>query len=243
MISDVSSRSSRSSSISSVASSTCTLPQLSLAVQATRRCANLQLSGIKEGGTIPGRSSPELVTNWEEFTSSPVSYAVGPKESYLRASREDVKSNIPILDCSDHDTAKGVRDLTLDQHQRILPPLASINSSNSHTRKRQRPNSISENALQQTVSDLLRNPPPIKSNSNYQDADRTIFLDNNIADSFTLRSNFKLPTLDTLSYLCDSNDSARKRACYVNDLQMGLGTKRPPLPIPSTGPGMWSGIL
>ena len=51
MISDVSnrsSRSSRSSSISSVASSACALPLPRLAVQATRRCANMQLSGIKK---------------------------------------------------------------------------------------------------------------------------------------------------------------------------------------------------
>lgn len=53
MISDVSSRSSRSSSISSVASSICALPPPRLAVQARRRCANMQLCGLREENQRP----------------------------------------------------------------------------------------------------------------------------------------------------------------------------------------------
>lgn len=53
MISDVSSQSYRSSSILSGASSNCALPLPMLAVQATRRCANMHLSGLKEEDREP----------------------------------------------------------------------------------------------------------------------------------------------------------------------------------------------
>ncbi|KAL9578382.1 MAG: hypothetical protein Q9212_005753 [Teloschistes hypoglaucus] len=71
MISDVSSRSSRSSrssSISSIASSTCALPLSKpggLAAQATRRCANIQLSGIKENRTMQEASASQMTAEDE----------------------------------------------------------------------------------------------------------------------------------------------------------------------------------
>ena len=71
MVSDVSNRRSRSSSISSVASSTCALPQLRLAVQATRRCAQLKLSSLKEGDPTIVSSSPHDDLTWDVFQASP----------------------------------------------------------------------------------------------------------------------------------------------------------------------------
>lgn len=71
MVSDVSYRRSRSSSISSVASSTCALPQLRLAVQATRRCAQMKLSSLKEGDPSIVSSSPHDDLTWDVFQASP----------------------------------------------------------------------------------------------------------------------------------------------------------------------------
>lgn len=71
MVSDVSYRRSRSSSISSVASSTCALPQLRLAVQATRRCAQMKLSSLREGDPSIVSSSPHDDLTWDVFQASP----------------------------------------------------------------------------------------------------------------------------------------------------------------------------
>lgn len=73
LVSDVSSRSSssRSSSISSAASLTCALPQLRLAMQATRRCAQMKLSSLKEGEPSILSSSPPEDPTWDVFHASP----------------------------------------------------------------------------------------------------------------------------------------------------------------------------
>ena len=71
MLSDVSSRRSRSSSISSVASSTCALPRPRLAVQATRRCAQMKLSSLREGDQPTILSSPPDDSTWEIFHPLP----------------------------------------------------------------------------------------------------------------------------------------------------------------------------
>ena len=66
--SDASSRPSRSSSISSVASSNCAPPQPTrLAVQATRRCANMQLNGLKDEGHQSGLHGTFKQLSWLEF--------------------------------------------------------------------------------------------------------------------------------------------------------------------------------
>ena len=85
--SDASSRPSRSSSISSVASSNCAPPQPTrLAVQATRRCANMQLNGLTEEVHQSGNREPPKRVSSMEFVCKPGADALrvtkpSPKES------------------------------------------------------------------------------------------------------------------------------------------------------------------
>lgn len=245
MVSDISARSSRSSSISSVASSTCALPQPSLAVQATRRCANMQLSCIKENCQAVIRSSPEMNPTWEGgLTSSPISYTIGPKESYVRDCKAAPQPRPSVPEFSDHDAAEGLRDLALNRHARTLPPLTTT----SVPRKRERPSSISDPTLQETVRDILQ--PHTLNIENCQGSkvngeDGTVLTDAKHADSFTLRPEFKLPQLSTLSNVRDSSGNARKRACYMehHGRSMGLGSESLAMAMPATGPGMWTGVL
>ncbi|MCJ1247100.1 hypothetical protein MMC30_004311 [Trapelia coarctata] len=246
MVSDVSARSSRSSSISSVASSACALPQPSLAVQATRRCANMQLSCIKENCPAVIRSSPELNPTWEgRLTSSPLSYTIGPKESYIRDCKAAPQPRPSVPEFSDHDAAEGLRDLALNRHARTLPPLIT---NATVPRKRERPSSISDSTLQETVRGLLQPRSLYFENcagSRVDEDDGTVLVDNKIADSFTLRPDFTLPQLSTLSNVNDPSGNARKRACYVehHSRGMGIGSENLAMAMPATGPGMWTGVL
>ncbi|MCJ1475482.1 hypothetical protein MMC13_004145 [Lambiella insularis] len=243
MVSDVSSRSSRSSSISSVASSTCALPQPSLAVQATRRCANMQLLGIKEDCQTRMVSPSENGTAWEGYTSSPVSYTLGPRESYIR---DTMATSIPrssLHQFSDQDAAEGLRDLALNRYQRTLPPLSVTSQQPLLPRKRERPSSISDSSLQQSVRGLLQ--PQCLDNitncSNNTRTDNVILVDTKIADSFVLHSDFKLPKS---SHDRTSSENSRKRTCYMEGYESGMGLgERAGLPTLATGPGMWTGIL
>ncbi|MCJ1405296.1 hypothetical protein MMC11_008523 [Xylographa trunciseda] len=247
MVSDLSSRSSRSSSISSVASSTCALPQPRLAVQATRRCANMQLVGIKECCKTAEPSPPELGVAWDGYTSSPMSYAIGPKESYLRELpvAAPPRSSLPAF--SDQDAAEGLRDLALNRQYRTLPPLTVASNPLHANRKRERPGSISDSSLHQTVRSLLqtRTFSDITNRSTSMNVDDgTVLVDARVAESFVLLPNFKLPQLSSTSYASDSNGNARKRACYMEEIRSGFGSEgRAEVPMPSTGPGMWDGIL
>jgi len=246
MVSDVSARSSRSSSISSVASTTCAPPQPSLAVQATRRCANMQLSCIKENGPAVMRFSPEMNPTWEgRLTSSPLSYIVGPKESYVRDCKAGPQPRLSVPEFSDHDAAEGLRDLALSRHARTLPPLITPTTV---PRKRERPNSISDSTLQESVRGLLQPHSLNIENCPVNDVngeDGTVLTDTKIADSFTLRPNFTLPQLSTLSNVRDPGGNARKRACYMEHHVggMGLGSEGLAMAMPATGPGMWTGVL
>lgn len=246
MVSDVSARSSRSSSISSIASSTCALPQPSLAVQATRRCANMQLPCIKENYPAVIRSSPEMNPTWDgALTSSPISYTVGPKESYVRHCQAVPQPRPLVPEFSDQDAAQGLRDLALNLHTRTLPPLITATSV---PRKRERPSSVSDPTLQETVRDLLQ--PRFLNVENCQASsvngdDGTVLTDAKLADSFTLQSDFKLPHLSTLSDVRDSSGNARKRTCYTehHSQGLGLGSDGLAMALPATGPGMWTGVL
>ena len=246
MVSDVSARSSRSSSISSVASTTCALPQPSLAVQATRRCANMQLSCIKENGPAVIPSSPEMNPTWEGgLTSSPLSYTVGPRESYIRDCKAAPQSRPSVPEFSDHDAADSLRNLAHSRHARTLPPLITRTTV---PRKRERPNSISDSTLQDNVRGLLQ-PRCLKIDNcetgDVNGEDGTVLTDFQIADLFTLRPEFTLPQLSTLSNVRDPNGNARKRACYMEhqDRGMGLGSEGLAMAMPATGPGMWTGVL
>ena len=246
MVSDLSYRSSRSSSISSVASSTCALPPPSLAVQATRRCANMQL-GIKEACNVDESSPPETGVAWDRYTSSPMSYAIGPKESYMRELpvAKPPRSSLPTF--SDQDAAEGLRDLALNRQHRTLPPLTVTSNSLHANRKRERPSSISDSSLQQTVRNLLqiRTFSDITNRStSVNEEDRTVLMDSKVADSFLLLPNFKLPQLSSTIHARDSTGNARKRACYMEEIRGGFGSEGSHgVAMPSTGPGMWSGIL
>ena len=250
MVSDLSSRSSRSSSISSVASSACALPQPRLAVQATRRCANMQLSGIKENCTTATRSSPEICTAWEGLTSSPVSYVMGAKESYVREPKTTQEPPFSLQGFSDQDAAEGLRDLALNRHGRTLPPLTENIRHPTSTRKRERPNSISDPLLQQSIRGLLQHQsmdenarPGTSTNRD----DGTVLMDTRTADSFILCSNFKLPQMAPLSHVRDSYGSARKRPCHMEDYGRGTGCAAEQSAMSmhklAAGPGMWTGIL
>ena len=247
MVSDLSSRSSRSSSISSVSSSACALPQPRLAVQATRRCANMQLLGIKENCTTATRSSPEICSAWEGLTSSPISYALGAKESYIRDSKTTRSS---LQGFSDQDAAEGLRDLALNRHGRSLPPLTGNIRPPTSTRKRERPNSINDPLLQQSVRGLLQ-PQSMNEDARLGTSingdDGTVLTDTKAADSFMLCPNFKLPQIAPLSHLRDSCGSARKRPCHMENYSRGTGCAAEQtaisMPMPATGPGMWAGIL
>lgn len=242
-LSDVSSRSSRSSSISSVASSTYALPQPNLAVQATRRCATMQLLGIKEDCQSKTPSSAENGNAWDGYTYSPLSYAVGPKESYVRDTMGAPQPR-SSPEFSDQDAAEGLRDLALDRHHRTLPlPSVTSKPPPSLTRKRERPGSISDASLQQSVRGLLQ--PQCFSNltnrSNNLSKDNIILVDTKIADSFVLHPDFKLPKS---SHNRDSSENSRKRACYMEGYRSGMELgERAGFSMPATGPGMWTGIL
>lgn len=151
MISDVSSRSSRSSSISSVASSTCAL-QPRLAVQATRRCANMKLASQKENCSF-FRSSPKDQTSWGEMGVSPDGiptnegdYFTRPSDRQSIQSKADVKGPCDsekiahdsgeVQNVSAQEAASALRDLALNRH-RVLP----YPSSTSNSRKREYPTS------------------------------------------------------------------------------------------------------
>ena len=246
-VSDISSRSSRSSSISSVASSTCALPQPRLAVQATRRCANMQLVGIKEGCRVGEPSPPETGAPCDGYTSSPVSYAVGPKESYIREVPAAVPPRSSLSAFSDQDAAEGLRDLALNRQHRTLPPLTVTPNPLHGTRKRERPSSISDSSLQQTVRSLLQTRAfsDITNRSSITKGDDgTVLMDAEVAESFVLLPHFKLPQLSSTSHIRDSNGNARKRACYMEEARSGFSMEsRGGVAMHATGPGMWDGIL
>ena len=233
MVSDTSSRSSRSSSISSVASSTCALSQPSLAVQATRRCAKMQLSGIKENArTMVYSPSTKGDLSWDAYNSSPDSLT-GSNNLYHKMSEACLQpqSSVPLPfthDLSDQEAAEGLRDLALNR-QRYLPYPSIV-------RKRERPCST-ELSLHQSVRDLIT-PHCLGDISNSKQRngdDGTVLEDAKIADSFLLRENLRLPKLKGLEFgraAIPRDGENRKRVCCVE--------ARATMP---TGPGMWQGIL
>ena len=242
MISEVSSRSSRSSSISSVASSTCALPQQRLAVQATRRCANMQLAGIKENGRPMIRSPLDGADiSWEAWSSSPESYSYITQEYSKKAVHSNANTTT-YLDTSDQEAAEGLRDLALNRHRTLPQP-----NVQACGHKRERPESI-DLSLQYTVRNLIA-PRCLGdiTNRNASEDDGTVLLDKNIADSFVLRENLKLPELSAMlgnvRLPLAKDGSARKRACCASQLVERLNASTPVHNGLTTGPGMWEGVL
>ena len=179
MVSDVSSRSSRSSSISSVASSNCALPPPRLAVQATRRCANMQLCGLREENQRPAVVDDDL--SWEAFTASPASYQSQAKQLDLHCNSTTPTNH----SASTREAAAALRDLALNrQHP---PPQEQPNPRPQKCRKRSRPNSM-DMSVQSCVRDLIA-PRFLGDITNMQrrnKEDGTILPDAKVADSFLL---------------------------------------------------------
>lgn len=121
MVSDVSSRRSRSSSISSVASSTCALPQLRLAVQATRRCAQMKLSSLKEGDPSILLSSSHEDSTWDVFRASPddVSNTEGDYFSKMHHNLSKMPSTGPDPTVNRHKS--GTHEAATALHELALP--------------------------------------------------------------------------------------------------------------------------
>ena len=194
MISDVSSRSSRSSSISSVASSVCALPPPRLAVQATRRCANLQLSCLRQN-KIPTSICPmdTWVTQPAVYSSPkdgirlsiqsvPESEPDYPKMShtFLNTCHSSSPSTSPTVEFSTQEAAQSLRDLALSSRTLPLPrPRPAPHCG----RKRERPLST-DLSLQENIRELLT--PRLSSNTTRIEDDSTVLPDRKLADSFLL---------------------------------------------------------
>ena len=153
MVSDsTSSRSSRSSSISSLASSNCALPPPSMAVQATRRCANMQLYGLKEEDQKQLGNDAEGLEAWlSQPRSTKRSH---PKPQAYDASRCGAKSfpTSYLEEKRDVAAAAALRDLHLNHP--IPPPIPAAVPRPPKNRKRSRPNSM-DLSVQSSVRELI----------------------------------------------------------------------------------------
>ena len=259
MISDVSSRSSRSSSISSVSSLTGALPQPrpgGLAAQATRRCANMQLSGIKEGQTqmhptviqpsSPDEMSWETMMTGNEISASP-DLLVHNNSTWLAKSAPQFKSSsIPVMapPSSDHQAATALRDLAINCQIGLQKPVPRPMKS----RKRGRPNSI-DLSVQASVRDLIApcciSDLAIRARENEDDS--TVLPDSRLADSFLVSRSGNTQVLaqsDNILKPILAKEGPRKRTCgneakrraqRMNELVVQNAL--------ATGPGMWDGVL
>lgn len=252
MISDVSSRSSRSSSISSVASSICALPPPRLAVQARRRCANMQLCGLREENQRPVVVDDDM--SWEAFTASPQAYQSQPKPFDLRCNSTTPTNH----SASTREAAAALQDLALNrQHP---PPQEQPNPRPQKCRKRSRPNSV-DLSVQSCVRDLIA-PRFLGDITNMQQSneeDGSVLPDNNLVDSFVISKCDKTkPSLNTVgvNFMNGKPKSAlsrdglpRKRTCAGSDrggkeearMMMRLIKEREL--DGSARPGMWEGII
>lgn len=145
MISDVSTRSSRSSSISSVASSACAPPQPPLAVQATRRRANMKLACLKENGKPCLGLSPSDETPWDGLSETPDAIPTPESDYFTRPCQPQPEGTVKTPyhfgsahNVSTQEAAAALRDLALNR-QRVLPCPSAVSTS----RKREHPSTNS----------------------------------------------------------------------------------------------------
>ncbi|KAI9872911.1 MAG: hypothetical protein M1830_001066 [Pleopsidium flavum] len=232
MVSDVSSRSSRSSSISSVTSSICAPNQPRLAIQATRRCANLQLSGRKDHikNIVMTQFAEDLSSL--EFTSSPESCSstTCPVPDFAEFSLRTPHEMPAKPGCSDlyQAAAHGLCQLA-SNNPRVYPnPLSSAN--------RKRGRDSADLSLQHNVRHLI-------STNNRNEDDSTILPDSRIADSFLVPTELDVKAMQSQSStrLCPrrlplQREMGRKRACCGEESSRSVKDRTP-------GPGMWNGIL
>ena len=227
MISDFSTRSSRSSSISSVASSNCALQPPRLAVQATRRCANMQLCGLKEENKRPLSTEDDAML-MEAFSASPESF-------------HDLQPKCAIPpthhSASTREAAAALRDLALNRQP--TPPQSLSTPRPTKCLKRARPNSV-DISVQSAVRDALA-PRCLGDITNMKKArkieeDGTVLPDAKVADSFLLSSHVdkKKPEL--------SRDGLpRKRTCAGSD-RGGREEARMMQKVAARDPGMWGQV-
>ena len=226
MISDVSTRSSRSSSISSVASSNCALPPPRLAVQATRRCANMQLCGLKEEIKRPSPSEDDGLS-WEAYSASPESF-----HDY------QPKYTLPptLHSASTREAAAALRDLALNR--RHTPPHPTPRPAKCL--KRARRNSV-DLSVQSAVRDAIA-PRCLGDITNIKKArkieeDGTVLPDAKVADSFLLSSQ-----IDKRKPALSRDGLARKRTCAGSD-RGGREEARMMQKVVARGTGIWEQIL
>ena len=253
MVSDVSTRSSRSSSISSTASSNCALPPPRLAVQATRRCANMQLCGLKEE-TERRIVEDEMAS--EAFSASPDSL-----HTKIQSKAFDVHDQCatPTSHCvSTREAAAALRDLALNRQH--FPPHEVPNLRPQKSRKRSRPDSI-DLSVQTCVRDLVapRYLGEVTNMGERSEEESTVLLDEKVADSFLIpRFENTKPTLNTagvnflsgkLKFATSRDRLPRKRNCAGSDRggreearMLERLVRERNLDI-SMGPGMWEGII
>ncbi len=262
MVSDLSSRSSRSSSISSVASSTSALPQPRLAVQATRRCANMQLPCLKEHErpvprivgsdrdlsweAFSQRSAPHKSSNrqpWESIWAFPdaienpeIDYFAKPRKPQPKSHPENLSTT---HSASAHEAAAALRDLALNRGVPTNPTIISLSPRSTPTRKRERPPSMDlSHSTQERVRELIA-PRCLGDITNgvRNGDDGTVLRDSRPADSFLIR-NENCSGMKTLV----KEGASRKRACAGKDEERRLNrtlAERSREP----GPGMWEGVI
>ena len=222
MISDVSTRStrsSRSSSISSVASSNCALLPPRLAIQATRRCANMQiLCGVKEENQRP--VTEDDGTSWKPFSA-----------------HGHQPNDVPISthhSASTREAAVALRDLALNRQ--CTPP----QPRSAKGLKRARPNSV-DLSIQSAVRDIIA-PRCLGDITNTKKArkneeDGTVLPDARVADSFLLSNHVdkKKPAL--------SRDGLPRKRTYAGSDRGGREEARMMQKVVTRGSGMWEEIL
>ena len=203
MISDVSTRSSRSSSISSVASSNCALPPPSLAVQATRRCANMQLCGPKKENQT-SISTENDGPSWEAFSASSEGFR-GHQPMNTPTSTDHSSST--------REAAAALRDLALNRQH--TPSQSQLTPRPGGCLKRARPNSV-DLSVQSAVRDMIA-PRCLGDVTNIRKArkieeDGTVLLDAKVADSFLLSSH-----TDKRKPALSRDGLPRKKTCAGSD--------------------------
>lgn len=263
MISDVSTRSSRSSSISSVASSACAPPQPRLAVQATRRCANMKLSCRKENGRPFVRLSPSDETSWDGLSESPDAVPTTEGDYFTRPCQPQPEATAKtpcdfgsVHNASTQEAAAALRDLALNRH-RVLPCPSAVSISRKrehpptdptnlsiYSRKRERDST--DLSVQATVRDLIapRCPGDITNGGISSEDDGIVLPDERLADSFMVPKGGEAAGLDsTLKVMHSRESSPRKRACGTGCGRSEAKRFNRLILERASRPGMWEGII
>ncbi len=211
IVDDRSSRSSRSSSISSNASSNCALPQPRLAVEASRRCANMHLCGLKEESSqlTPKQPEEKDISNmsWVEFNEAtypgykkPVIQILDQIMDTLPRARADganadeemritsqPKMNNNIMDgASTQEAAAALSEMALSRQQ-VTPSPSQLSPQQSIPRPTsakslKRSRPTSVDLSGPSIHSLVR-----QQLSEYDEDESTVSSDETVADSFILR--------------------------------------------------------